>query len=150
MATGPWFPKGPCRVGATCKPSSVHRRSGVTTISLGTTSRRHSSDLPAFFQPDRPSNHPKTIRERLCDLARGGVCHAPRITPRPVRSYRTFSPLPDPRPKTRPSAVQSLWHFPSMLVPRIGRALPATVSCRARTFLVRDCSRPRPCVTPSR
>lgn len=33
---------------------------------------------------------------RLRDLARGGVFRAPRVTTRAVRSYRTFSPLPDP------------------------------------------------------
>ena len=35
------------------------------------------------------------IAEReLLALARGGVCHAPHVTVRAVRSYRTFSPLP--------------------------------------------------------
>jgi hypothetical protein len=50
----------------------------------------------------------------LLALARGGVCRAPTVTGRAVRSYRTVSPLPDPSgPKSnRPSAVSSLWHFP--------------------------------------
>ena len=34
----------------------------------------------------------------LFGLAPCGVCHAPRITERAVRSYRTFSPLPRPKP----------------------------------------------------
>ncbi len=33
---------------------------------------------------------------RLRDLARGGVCRAPAVASRAVRSYRTFSPLPEP------------------------------------------------------
>ncbi len=32
----------------------------------------------------------------LLGLARGGVCRAPSVTRRAVRSYRTLSPLPDP------------------------------------------------------
>ena len=47
-------------------------------------------------------------------------------------SYPTLSPLPV-RPKP-PSAVCSLWHFPS---PRDARALPGAVPCGARTFLER-------------
>ena len=35
----------------------------------------------------------------LFGLAPCGVCHAPRITERAVRSYRTFSPLPRPKPR---------------------------------------------------
>ena len=42
----------------------------------------------------------------LFGLAQCGVCHAPLIAERAVRSYRTFSPLPL-------RAVCSLWHFPS-------------------------------------
>jgi len=51
----------------------------------------------------------------LLGLARGGVYRAPAVTSRAVRSYRTFSPLPvmsDPK-TSHPSAVHSLWHFPS-------------------------------------
>ncbi len=58
----------------------------------------------------------------LFGLAPGGVCHADRVAEAPVRSYRTLSPLPD-LPK-EPSAVCSLWHFPSTCA---GRALPATL-----------------------
>src|SRR5579872_609148 len=46
----------------------------------------------------------------LFGLAPCGVCHAPRIAARAVRSYRTFSPLPW---ALRLRAVCSLLHFPS-------------------------------------
>jgi hypothetical protein len=56
----------------------------------------------------------------LRDLARGGVCRAPLVTERAVRSYRPVSPLPEPewmsarRADLRgPSAVYFLWHSPS-------------------------------------
>jgi hypothetical protein len=68
----------------------------------------------------------------LFGLAPGGVCLATSVTGRPVRSYRTLSPLPVPRGEARPSAVYSLLHFPS---PYDARALPGTLPCGARTFL---------------
>ena len=46
----------------------------------------------------------------LFGFAPGGACHAAAVAGRAVRSYRTFSPLPDtgfPDP-----AVQSLWRYP--------------------------------------
>ena len=45
----------------------------------------------------------------LFGLAPCGVCHARSITGTAVRSYRTFSPLPDVAAR----AVYFLWHFPS-------------------------------------
>ena len=45
----------------------------------------------------------------LFGLAPCGVCPARRITASAVRSYRTFSPLPEPCGP----AVCFLWHFPS-------------------------------------
>jgi len=44
----------------------------------------------------------------LFGLAPCGVCRAPSVTSRPVRSYRTFSPLPRSF-----GAVCFLWHYPS-------------------------------------
>jgi len=44
----------------------------------------------------------------LFGLAPGGVYHATPVTRRPVRSYRTLSPL-----LARARAVYFLWHFPS-------------------------------------
>jgi len=66
-----------------------------------------------------------------------------------VGSYPTLSPLPVRR-KPPPSAVCSLWHFPS---PRGARGLPGTVPCGARTFLephraVVPTAGPRPPVPP--
>jgi len=109
---------------------------------------------PAVHPPPlRPnqSSHAGLRRRggKLRDLARGGVFHAPSVTRRAVRSYRTFSPLPDPlrgRPKApapRPSAVSSLWHCPAPATETPvarrpvagGWALPTAVFCRARTFL---------------
>src|SRR5690606_20103463 len=63
----------------------------------------------------------------LFGLAPGGVYPATRVTACAVRSYRTFSPLPDLRP-----AVYFLWHFPWARAPQ---ALPGTLPNGARTFL---------------
>ena len=79
-----------------------------TAIPLGQALLQGSSDLPGSLA-HRVSTHrgfPRT--SPLFGLAPCGVCHAARITTRPVRSYRTFSPLPILR-----QAVSSLWHFPS-------------------------------------
>ncbi len=95
----------------------------VTVIPLGRPLLDGSSDLPgslahragthkAFFQGLRngfrllrPRIRLEQYGSRRCSpeyhlipslfgLAPCGVCHAPRITERAVRSYRTFSPLP--------------------------------------------------------
>ena len=120
------------------KPSSVnrfsfasrqwHQRRGI--IYLGPTSLPASSSLPGT-QVARAAPRP------LFGLAPSGVCHATSVTRSPVRSYRTFSPLPV-LPK-EPSAVCFLWHFPS---PCGARALPGTLLCGARTFLQRNLERP--------
>jgi hypothetical protein len=55
----------------------------------------------------------RTAPRHLFGLAPTGVYPATSVAGRAVRSYRTFSPLPDPRLSQRPSAVCSLWHFPS-------------------------------------
>ena len=72
----------------------------------------------------------------LFGLAPGGVCHAGRVAEAPVRSYRTLSPLPGPA--SRPSAVCSLWHFPSAAIrgQRPGGRYPPPLFRGARTFLV--------------
>jgi len=51
-----------------------------------------------------------------------------------VRSYRTISPLPDPRRSRERRAIGGIFllHFPSA---RAAQALPGTVPCGARTFL---------------
>src|SRR3954466_3234565 len=62
---------------------------------------------------DAPSRHVPILRPAFSPfcLAPCGVYHAPLITERAVRSYRTFSPLPASRKK---QAVCSLWHWPSV------------------------------------
>ena len=103
---------------------------------------------PPAGRTDRRPSPPRRRKARgLLDLARGGVCLAPAVAGRAVRSYRTFSPLPRLgsrwRGRPRRSAVCFLWHYPGpatdaacLRAARSGRwALPTTVSCRARTFL---------------
>lgn len=63
----------------------------------------------------------------LFGLAPSGVCHAVPVTRHPVRSYRTFSPLP-----TRASAVRSLWHCPAG---HPDLRFASTLLFGARTFL---------------
>ncbi len=68
----------------------------VTAIPLGRRSPGASSNLPG--RPD-PDTIPKRMLAHdfapsLFGLAPGGVCHAAAVTVGAVRSYRTFSPLP--------------------------------------------------------
>ena len=100
--------------------------------------RSHRPDKPCWWHgsPSRvsqygPENRTHGSENRatsgeLLGLARGGVYHAPAVASRAVRSYRTLSPLPVlARPKPRkPSAVCSLWHFPSPLDHRAGGRYP--------------------------
>jgi hypothetical protein len=83
--------------------------------SVGPLARRgdHSSVAPvtrALVQPTRttwPRNRLGFPASSLFGLAPGGVYRAAPVARRPVRSYRTLSPLPIRRP-----AVCFLWHFP--------------------------------------
>jgi len=65
-------------------------------------------------QPTRTSVQDRTCRARrrvsLHGLAPDGVYHARPVAGPAVRSYRTFSPLPEIRCRGR--AVCFLWHFP--------------------------------------
>src|SRR6266700_6601414 len=67
----------------------------VTVIPLGPSSLKGSSDLPGSLahRADTHSGISAGIPS-LFGLAPCGVCPAPCITARAVRSYRTFSPLP--------------------------------------------------------
>ena len=78
----------------TCKPNSVCRLPGRTVIPLGHALLRGSSDLPGGG--DAPSRHVSQANPgpSLFGLAPCAVCPARRITAAAVRSYRTFSPLP--------------------------------------------------------
>ena len=112
------------------KPSSVPAETGEDHFS-GTVV------ADGLEQPTRDSDGAGSPSS-LFGLAPGGVCHATPVTGRPVRSYRTVSPLPVPL--ARPSAVCSLLHFPSppgAFAPRGARELPGTLPCGARTFLHR-------------
>ena len=91
-----------------------------------------TDDLKRPTRDSDGAGHPSS----LFGLAPGGVCHATSVTGRPVRSYRTLSPLPVPHREAGPSAVYSLLHFPS---PYGARVLPGTLPCGARTFLRRSC-----------
>ncbi len=104
LEAAPGYPAG----GRTCKPNSVCRRGDRTIIPLGRTLLRGSSDLPGSWTRRASACPAETGAPPLFGLAPCGVCHAPIITDRAVRSYRTFSPLPSLRP-----AVCFLWHFPS-------------------------------------
>jgi len=119
-------------VSARNKPSSVPTEVGEDHFS-GTVV---TDDLERPTRDSDGAGHPSS----LFGLAPGGVCHATSVTGRPVRPYRTLSPLPVPRGEAGPSAVCSLLHFPS---PHDARALPGTLPCGARTFLRRRV-RPEP------
>ena len=102
--------------------SPVARR---RTIYLGRRSPAASSGLPGTLAT-RATSRPCLALHRVGFTV-------PRPLPgRAVGSYPTVSPLPV-LPKG-PSAVCSLWHFPS---PCGARALPGTLPCGARTFLDR-------------
>src|ERR1700691_5244048 len=86
------------------KPVSVPLRAAA--IHLGRTLLPGSSDLPE-------SSSERAAPPLLFGLAPRGVCHAGRITPSAVRSYRTISPLPEDRALAHPDrAVYFLLHFP--------------------------------------
>jgi len=71
-------------------------------------------------------------------LLRVGFAVRPRLPGARCALTAPFHPyLCDPRERAPPSAVCSLWHFPSS---RDARALPGTLPCGARTFLQRTLS----------
>ena len=61
---------------------------------------RNFHPIAGSLAVDAPSRRVRTLlpARSLFGLAPCGVCHAPTITGRAVRSYRTFSPLPRPKP----------------------------------------------------
>ena len=63
----------------------------------------------------------------LLGLASRGVCLAILVTKHAVRSYRTFSPLPE-----KYQAVSFLWHCP---LAHALQTLSGTLPYEARTFL---------------
>ena len=111
------------RCGAAFASEPVSRILSRTIIPLGDALLRRSSDLPgglvrrAGSEPGSRAG-PARIRGRICrripslfGLAPCGVYPATAFTDGAVRSYRTFSPLPQ---AMKPRAVCSLWHWPSL------------------------------------
>ena len=75
---------------------------------------------------------PKSGDVPLFGLAPSGACQHSGLRRNLVRSYRTFSPLPDPRANAGPSAIWSLRRFPSH---RCAWGLPSALPGGVRTFL---------------
>lgn len=75
-----------------CRPDSVRRRTGVTTIRLGGRLPGRSSHLPA--RSDGPSCAARKPRACLFDVAPDGVWRAGRVATPAVSSYLAVSPLP--------------------------------------------------------
>ena len=129
----PWMPNGPSLARVEGPPVSCHRSvSRVLSDDRGAR-RAGAGDRPdghfsrstvarTLQQPTRGSGvkHRLARRDasrRLFGLAPAGVYPATAVASGAVRSYRTFSPLPDSSPSLAlglgPSAVCSLWHCPS-------------------------------------
>ena len=76
-----------------CRPLAETRRSFLWTAPRGTV-------LATYPEPSgRRRPYPFRGAGSLFGLAPGGACHAALVTKVPVRSYRTLSPLPWPRPR---------------------------------------------------
>ena len=78
-------------------------------IPLGMQSPARSSSLPAASLSER------VVPRRLFGLAPAGVYPAVTVTGNAVRSYRTFSPLPDP---TRTLAVGGVFSVALSVTPQ--------------------------------
>lgn len=131
----------PASVGVDGKPSSVFS----PALSSGIGGGHFSCRAVAGRGPQRPTRPAppgqgvvpgKAVNRGLRGLARGGVFRAPAVASRAVRSYRTFSSLPDP---PSPGAIGGLFSVALSVVRDMPNAwaLPTAVSCRARTFLTR-------------
>ena len=79
--------------------------------------------------PGKPEGLPGN--PSLFGLAPCGVCPARRITAAAVRSYRTFSPLPEPKP--RRYVLCCAFRLTGLNPP--SRTLSGTLLCGVRTFL---------------
>lgn len=91
------------------------RRLRVTIIHLGPPSPTASSALPAPNPADHGREAARATSGGLLGFARGGVCRAPIVTNRAVRSYRTISPLPVP---TFPGAIGRMFSVALSLTSR--------------------------------
>src|ERR1700723_3219472 len=110
------------RLQVACKPNSVEddhsSRRRITTPLKRPTRRFPAHPGEPGQEPGlarRASTHPRPGSGRrippLFGLAPCGVYPATAFTDGAVRSYRTFSPLPQ---VVKPEAVCSLWHWPSL------------------------------------
>ena len=94
---------------------------------------RNFHPITGSLAVDAPSRRVRTLlpARSLFGLAPCGVCHAPTITGRAVRSYRTFSPLPRPKPRRYVlcGTGRRLAFTPA------SRTLSGTLLCGVRTFL---------------
>jgi hypothetical protein len=108
---------------------------GRTIIPLGRALLRGSSDLPGG------SNAPSQYALRssgtpsLFGLAPCGVCPARVITAAAVRSYRTFSPLPEPCGPGGMFSVALSVELPPLRAWVPARTLSGTLLYGVRTFL---------------
>ena len=113
--------------------------SGRTAIPLGHALLRGSSDLPGGG--GAPSRHAsgRSRTPSLFGLAPCGVCPARHIAAAAVRSYRTFSPLPEPcGPGGMFSVALSVESTHPGKERKDGppsRTLSGTLLCGVRTFL---------------
>ena len=124
------------------KPSSVSRRRSAGSGHSSGTGVAAGLQQPTRKRPrarrtglEGGTGGPRTAP--LFGLAPHGVCRASTVTGGAVRSYRTVSPLPDPR---RSPAVYSLLHFPSR---RRASPLASMLPVGARTFLSARSEDPR-------
>jgi hypothetical protein len=127
-----------------CRPGSVHplaRADGhpsrtAVAGSLMRSTREHRAGRPRSLAQARRSRG-----TALLTLLQVGFTEPPQSPAALVVSYTTVSPLP---PGRSPAAVCFLWHYPAG---HPGSALPTTLPCGARTFLV-DSGEPDPTRPP--
>jgi len=135
---------GPCGLQAACKPDSVlddHSSRRRVTAALQQPTRwfrQNGFPHPSIgaLRLGAPGRYARRAEECACDpclfgLAPCGVYHAAFITERPVRSYRTFSPLP--------AIARGRYVFCCTgrlcALKRKSRTLSGTLPCGVRTFL---------------
>jgi len=125
------------RVERVCRPDSVRRRTGVTTIRLGGRLPGRSSHLPA--RSGGPPCAARRPRACLFDVAPDGVWRAGRVATSAVSSYLTLSPLPSvPANRRRLGGVLSVPLSVALgLAACCAWPLASILPCGVRTFLQR-------------
>jgi len=119
--------------GSSDLPGSLAHRAGTHGVSSRAPQRLApaSPSHPARAIRLSPSAHPDVSIPSLFGLAPCGVCPAPCITARAVRSYRTFSPLPRPKP----GRYVFCGTFRRVTLKPPSRTLSGTLLSGVRTFL---------------